>query len=169
MKRDRLHVHRPTARIVATFLAMSQALIGAAPAVAAPRPHNPAAGGAAVQLADASVQTGPAPLPQPSQFETRPPVPWSLPEDPTDRQLFESHAFEEPLVAQGGEEGVGNASLAKAVLAYVRAGQSENVSALTAFLAANPDTRWRGALLVNLGVIYRRYGYISRAIGAFDE
>ena len=65
-----------------------------------------------------------------------------------------------------GEE---NGALAQAITAYVAAGRDEALGPFEAFVAAHPRSAWRAPLLTNLGVAYRRTGYFSRALVAWEE
>jgi hypothetical protein len=89
---------------------------------------------------------------------------------PTDAELRQARIFEEPLVPIGRattpEE---NQALVTAIRAYLRAGGGEDLSLFEGFLSANPETPWRGALLTDLGIVYRRTGYFSKALGAWEE
>src|SRR5207249_499274 len=52
---------------------------------------------------------------------------------------------------------------------YIQAGSGEDVSAFEAFLRANPESAWRAALLTDLGIVYRRTGYFSKALVAWEK
>lgn len=62
-----------------------------------------------------------------------------------------------------------NRALAKALLAYAKTAEAEDVSPVADFLKQFPHSRWRACLLINLGIVYRRTGYFTRALGAFEE
>src|SRR5206468_10993291 len=89
---------------------------------------------------------------------------------PTDQELFQARAFEEPLVPMGGasspEE---NKALASALLQYLKAGNTENLTPLESFLEAHPGSRWRASLLTDMGLVYRRTGYFSKALEGWKE
>jgi RHS repeat-associated protein len=88
----------------------------------------------------------------------------------TDQEIFASHAFLEPLVPAGAKSTPAeNKQMAQAILAYIKGKDRDDVSAFNQFLQANPKSVWRGALLTNLGIIYRRSGYYSRAVGTWEE
>jgi RHS repeat-associated protein len=90
---------------------------------------------------------------------------------PTDAEFFASFILPEPLVPMGRPSTVEeNQALAKAMLQFHSANQAtDDVSALTSFLRRYPDSPWRVGLLVNLGLIYRQTGYITRALEAWEE
>jgi RHS repeat-associated protein len=93
-----------------------------------------------------------------------------FPVDPTDADIFRARVFEEPLVPIGGvgsaEE---NRALAAAISTYLNQGGSEETAPLEAFLATHPDSVWRASLLTDLGIVYRRTGYFSRAIANWER
>jgi tetratricopeptide (TPR) repeat protein len=80
------------------------------------------------------------------------------------------HAFEEPLVAIGGDKSVNqDAALIAALQAYQHRKSYEDVSAITTYLDANPQSPWKFSLLANLGIVYRKTGYFSRAADAWEQ
>lgn len=89
--------------------------------------------------------------------------------EPTDEEIFRVHFFEEPLVPMKGrvvaEE---NTALVYALAAFSQRKSEDDFTAIIAFLQKYPGSRWRGALLLNLGVLYRRTGYYNQAISAWD-
>ena len=90
---------------------------------------------------------------------------------PTDEEIFRAHLFEEPLVPVPGNQaaGSGNRALADALLVYLNRASNDDVSAITGFLENHPDSRWRGSLLTNLGIVYRKTGWWSKALDAWEE
>ncbi|MEE8386169.1 MAG: hypothetical protein V3S01_09645, partial [Dehalococcoidia bacterium] len=99
----------------------------------------------------------------------RGPVP-AFSAQPTPQELFSARVFDEPLVPVAGlPEPQGNQALAAALLSYVHGGNTEDLGPLERFLEGNPQSPWRAALLTNMGVAYRRRGYLSRAVAAWDE
>jgi hypothetical protein len=75
----------------------------------------------------------------------------------------------EPLVATGPTGEAEDAALLAAVARFETRRNPDDFSALTGFLAANPKSAWRVAVLTNLGVLYRHYGYFSRALDAWQQ
>lgn len=89
---------------------------------------------------------------------------------PTDEEIFRVHFFEEPLVPANTEmSNEENTALVHALAAYSQRKSPDDFSMLTSFLAAYPKSRWRGALLANLGIVYRRTGYYNQAMQAWEE
>ena len=91
-------------------------------------------------------------------------------DNPTTEDIFRARIFEEPLVPMGAEPTPGeNADFAAALTAFAECGAPDDFSALTEFLDAHPRSPWNGALLTNLGLIYYRRGYYSRALQAWES
>src|SRR5262249_52127660 len=89
---------------------------------------------------------------------------------PTDQELFQARVFEEPLVPIGGTSSPQeNKALASALLQYLKAGNTENLTLLESFLEAHPGSRWRASLLTDMGLVYRRTGYFSKALEGWKE
>jgi RHS repeat-associated protein len=79
-------------------------------------------------------------------------------------------AFEEPLVAINGDNTANHDSaLTLALEQFQQRKNYEDVSALTNYLNANAHSPWRFSLLANLGIIYRKTGYYSKAIDSWEE
>jgi RHS repeat-associated protein len=91
-----------------------------------------------------------------------------LPALPSEADLRRARVFDEGLVPTGRTHALENRALARALESYA-AGDLEDVSALTAFLASHPRTAWRPSLLTALGQVYRQRGYFSRALIAFEQ
>jgi RHS repeat-associated protein len=88
---------------------------------------------------------------------------------PTDAEFFRARLFSEPLLPIGGRTTAAeNAALAHALVTYATASQPEDVEPVLTFLQEHRDTPWRGSLLVNLGDVYQRTGYSTRALAAWD-
>jgi RHS repeat-associated protein len=88
---------------------------------------------------------------------------------PTDQQIFRARVFDEPLVPTAGEMDVAeNRRLGEALLAYLEKG-ADDASSIEAFLAERPSSRWAAALWTGLGIVYRRTGYYSRALMAWER
>src|SRR5262249_9045075 len=89
---------------------------------------------------------------------------------PSDQEIFAARVFEEPLLPMGGATNDSeNLALVGAIKAYLAAPDREDASAFEAFLTQHPTSAWRAALLTDLGVVYRRTGYFSKALGAWSE
>jgi RHS repeat-associated protein len=88
----------------------------------------------------------------------------------TAEDIFRARIFDEPLVPMGAEPTAEeNAGFAAALVNYAACGGSDDFSPLTAFLGAHPGSAWNGALLTNLGLVYYRRGYYSRALQAWED
>ncbi|HEX5152710.1 MAG TPA: RHS repeat-associated core domain-containing protein [Parafilimonas sp.] len=96
-------------------------------------------------------------------------MPATFSKDPTDEEIFRVHFFEEPLVPMNSsvltQE---NADLVYALAAFSQRRNPDDFTSITDFLKAYPQTRWRGALLANLGITYRRTGYFNQAMDAWQ-
>ena len=89
---------------------------------------------------------------------------------PTAEEISRARIFSEPLVPVRGQPAtLETRALASALTQYIAAGCGEHFEALEGFLEGHPTSVWRPALLMNLGVVYRRTGYYSRAVGAWRE
>lgn len=95
---------------------------------------------------------------------------------PSDAEITQARVFSMPLLpieaaaaAPRGAFVQDNRALADALLAYAQATETDDVSALTAFLEAHPQSRWRAGLLAHLGRIYRHSGLFQDSIEAFEK
>lgn len=95
---------------------------------------------------------------------------------PADGEFFQSRLFAEPLVPVGGAtQAEENRALARALTEYRQSTQDrerafgDTAGPIEAFLAAHPTSPWRPSLLSNLGMAYRRTGYFSRALRAWEQ
>jgi hypothetical protein len=75
----------------------------------------------------------------------------------------------EPLVKTAPTTQGEDRALLQAVAAYEHRTDNDDFTSLTRFLSAHPHSGWRPAVLTNLGLLYLRYGYFSRAISAWEE
>jgi RHS repeat-associated protein len=75
----------------------------------------------------------------------------------------------EPLVATGPTGAAEDAALLAAVSGFETRRNPDDFSTLTGFLAAQPKSAWRAAVLTDLGLVYRHYGYFSRALDAWQQ
>lgn len=122
--------------------------------------------------ADTSSQTGSN---QPRQIIRRPsflePVAvlphFSSP--PTAAEFFSVHLFSVPLVPIGNPTSEENTALAQALELYMARNRVEDQSAILDFLQQHPQSAWKPALLINLGIIWRETGYFTRARDAWAE
>ena len=96
--------------------------------------------------------------------------------NPKDGEFFQARLFAEPLVPTSNTVAMGeNAALAQALAAFAQAGTkpstdaAERVVPLRQFLAEHPTSRWGLALWLNLGLTYRKAGYWTRALEAWEQ
>ena len=96
--------------------------------------------------------------------------------EPKDSEFFQARLFAEPLVPTSNTVAPGeNAALTKALTAFVQAGSKTNTDAdervvpLRQFLAKHPTSRWGLSLWLNLGLTYRKAGYWTRALDAWEQ
>jgi len=73
----------------------------------------------------------------------------------------------EPLFATKPTTEAEDLALRQALLNYSRRQSPEDLTSLTSFLAAFPDSGWSAALLTNIGLSNLHYGYFSRALDAW--
>ncbi len=89
---------------------------------------------------------------------------------PSTQDLMSARIFEEPLVPIGEpstqEE---NTDLARALETYLAIGEPSRLEALIAFLGVHPQSPWRASIMVNLGIVYRHSGYLTRSLNAWEE
>ena len=115
----------------------------------------------------------PAPPPAPPAVEVNhkvpavsvPPASPRFSPDASSAEIRAARVFGEPLVPLGGtpspEE---NRALAQALTAALgRSDIAQRLAVLENFLSVWPESSWRASLQANLGVLYRRHGYFTRA------
>jgi RHS repeat-associated protein len=89
--------------------------------------------------------------------------------DPTDDEIFRSHLLEIPLVPVNDKEQANeNIDLVLALARFSQRQVSDDFSAITDYLIAHRDTRWKLSLLANLGSMYRKTGWHSKALKAWE-
>jgi RHS repeat-associated protein len=90
--------------------------------------------------------------------------------EPTSDEISAARVFEEPLIFVGNQpEKAENLALANALAAYLQRGSNDDVSGITSFLKARPQSPWRASVLLNLGIVYRWTGYFSKALESWEE
>lgn len=93
--------------------------------------------------------------------------------DPTNSELLQTGLFTEPLAPVAATNAAENRDLARAVLAYRDAvsatGGADAVTPLLDFLDRHPNSAWKPALLLNLGLIYRQTGHYSKALAIWQH
>lgn len=94
----------------------------------------------------------------------------SFSKEPTDEEIFRVHFFEEPLVPMKGSfSAKENTDLVYALAAFSQRKSADDFSSVTNFLIRYPKSRWQGALLANLGILYRKTGYYNQAMDAWEK
>ena len=97
-------------------------------------------------------------------------MPVSFSKTPTDDEIYRVHFFEEPLIpSKGAMSAEENTALVYALAAYSQRTSPDDFSALNNFLYQYPNSRWQGSLLASLGIVYRRSGYFSMAMNAWEK
>jgi RHS repeat-associated protein len=100
----------------------------------------------------------------------RPPAQPAFSTPPTDAEFYRARVFEEPLVpSPGGRSASEDSALAALILDQARASASSDVEPFASFLRAHPGSRWKASLLLDLGIVYRRTGYFTRALDAWEQ
>ena len=92
---------------------------------------------------------------------------------PTDDQFLRTGLFPEPLAPVHITSPEENRDLARAVMAYrdasERAGARDAVGPLLSFLSSHPNSAWKPALQLNLGLLYRASGHFSEALAIWQR
>jgi RHS repeat-associated protein len=93
---------------------------------------------------------------------------------PTDAEILGCGILPQPLAPTGGTADADeNQALGKALVQYEdsqRGGAPRDaVGPLTDFLESHRASRWRAALYLNLGLIYRQTGHMSKAMAAWQQ
>jgi RHS repeat-associated protein len=87
---------------------------------------------------------------------------------PSDAEFLRVGLFAEPLAPTAATNAPENRELAKALLAYrdavQRTGDADSVAPLLAFLGAHPDSPWKPALQLDIGIVYRQTGHFFKAL-----
>ncbi len=84
---------------------------------------------------------------------------------PSDAEIASCRAFSEPLVAMDMKLVTKeNQDLSKALLAFASKNNREDISDLTSFLAAYPNSRWRASLEAQIAQLRYESGFLSQAL-----
>lgn len=109
-------------------------------------------------------------LPSPTTEETTSPTPFRFSAEPGDTEFLHCRMFMEPLIPIGGKsKAEENQRLAAALQAFAKNTVTENTGALESFLETHPDSCWQVSLRTNLGLLYRRSGYWSKALANWRQ
>ena len=125
----------------------------------------------------ASTPARPEPVLTPQQVAVNRTVPSVQPppstprfsENPGDEEFFRARIFAEPLIPTGKTTVGENRALAGALQAFLQRKNNDDVSAIIQFLDQFPNSAWRVSLLTDLGIVYRKTGYFSRALQVWEE
>ena len=88
--------------------------------------------------------------------------------EPTPREFLLVNIFPQTLVPVGVPSIEENKGLANSLRSFAGRQDPEDYSALTGFLDNFPNSAWKPAILVNLGVMWRQTGYFSKALDAWQ-
>jgi RHS repeat-associated protein len=93
----------------------------------------------------------------------------ALPANPTDHDISYCEVFAGPLSSDPDQpEATGeNAALGAALKQYASRKESGDVSAITKFLAAYPNSTWKASLLEYIGMVYFKSGYLEDSMKAW--
>ena len=92
----------------------------------------------------------------------------SLPSNPSDAEIISSHILEVHLAPQAKETVPGENTALGAAMAEFRS-NPETPASLEGFLKAYPNTRWRAAVLLNIGLAYRNQARWSKVMPIWEE
>lgn len=88
---------------------------------------------------------------------------------PATSEFFAVRIFPFALVPVGNPTPAENMALALALLSYVQRSDPEDQSILLNYLTQYPNSAWKPALLLNLGIFWRETGYFSKAMDAWQQ
>ena len=109
------------------------------------------------------VHTGPHKL-------TKIPVRLAFSQHPTDLEISNARLFQEPLVPMTGKAIVGeNEALVSALLAFKKTNNEENLNDLAKFVEKFPQSRWRPAVELNMGLIRFYTGHLEDAMSLWQS
>lgn len=89
--------------------------------------------------------------------------------EPQDQEFTAVRGLEQPLMPVGKTTVAENQLLAQAITRYVQRTNPADQSSLTGFLDRFPNSSWRPALLVNMGVTWRQTGHFTKALNGWLE
>ena len=82
---------------------------------------------------------------------------------PTTEEIVAARVFGEPILPSGDGTYEENLALAGAITPWLEAADPEATQPFEGFLTTHQTSVWRASVLANLGVLYRRHGYFTRA------
>jgi RHS repeat-associated protein len=89
--------------------------------------------------------------------------------NPIDGNITHARVFSEPLIPVGPTSPEDNKNFAQALHAFICRSSNEDYSAFTDFLDQHPESPWRASLLTQLGIVYRRTGWFSKALACWEQ
>src|SRR5260221_3714578 len=93
-----------------------------------------------------------------------------LPENPTEAELKSARIFAEPLVSVGHAPSTAeNRRLARALRQHVARTDTDDFSALEAFLADQPESAYAPAVAFNLAAEYYNTGWYSKSLKMWER
>lgn len=84
-------------------------------------------------------------------------------EKPETEEIRKARVFAEPLVPLGDPTANENADLAS----VLRPGRGDDVAVIEGHLARHPDSAWAPSLRLNLGLVHRRKGALTKALDSY--
>lgn len=89
---------------------------------------------------------------------------------PTTGEITSARVFELPLIPMGKEPSQEeNRALSDAIRSYLGRTHPDDDSGFQRFLQRFPNSSWRVGLLTDLGLVYRKSGYFTKALAAWEE
>jgi RHS repeat-associated protein len=91
-------------------------------------------------------------------------------QQPTDTEILYAGLFPEPLVPAGGStDPEQNRALGTALMEYSHAAHPDQLDPIISFIRRYPKSPWDTALLLNVGIIYRKTGHLSEALSSWQS
>ena len=89
---------------------------------------------------------------------------------PSDGEFFRNSPFQEPLIPIGAQTSMAeNQALAAALTVFAKRNVQDDFSAIDTFLAQYPQSAWQISLLTNMGLVYRKTGWYSKSLDAWEK
>jgi RHS repeat-associated protein len=90
--------------------------------------------------------------------------------DPSDSEIVRARVFAEPFVpVAGARQGSENVDLARVIRDQARSTTPDDVTRFEVYLRDHPSSRWSGAVLLGVGIVYRQTGYLTRALDRLER
>jgi YD repeat-containing protein len=88
---------------------------------------------------------------------------------PTDLEISCARVFSEPLVPMTGQPAAGeNEAVAAALKSFKKKNSFENLSDLSQFVSAFPNSRWNPAIQLNMGLLRFNTGHLTEALALLE-